>query len=276
VSVIGVDSALGKKQGRGRVAGVGPWRDFWPGHAPKALNSTPKLHGWGIGEPGDWETCPKLRAPVVHTCVPSFSSPPPLLLPPAYSPPSALTPSLTHTHGSLDSKLAVAERQKATSTGKRADSLASQITSFKAAIASMADLVSGPVFAVVFMHRYRDSNPVIRALCLEYLATACVVRPNLFLSDKYLKYFGWHLSDKVRSSSDARERQERANAERPEIDGKEVEERRMLFVHTCVSACPPTSPHPPSSLFTHVYGTHAYGSHLHRSPPSFAQPPSRA
>ncbi len=45
------------------------------------------------------------------------------------------------------------------------------------------------------MHRYRDSNEFIRTLCMENLSTSIVLRPSLFLQDKYLKYFGWMLSD---------------------------------------------------------------------------------
>lgn len=87
----------------------------------------------------------------------------------------------------LGEKLAVAERQKAAASGKRADALAKDIASLKTVIAEMEELVTGPIFSVVFMHRYRDSNEVVRAMCVEYLAAAVVVRPQVFLCDKYLK-----------------------------------------------------------------------------------------
>eukprot|EP00547_Thalassionema_nitzschioides_P014618 CAMPEP_0194233122 /NCGR_PEP_ID=MMETSP0158-20130606/1202_1 /TAXON_ID=33649 /ORGANISM="Thalassionema nitzschioides, Strain L26-B" /LENGTH=1373 /DNA_ID=CAMNT_0038965965 /DNA_START=18 /DNA_END=4139 /DNA_ORIENTATION=+ len=51
-------------------------------------------------------------------------------------------------------------------------------------------------FTAVFMNRYRDSNPVIRAYNLSVLTQMMVQRPDLYLRDKYLKYIGWTLSDK--------------------------------------------------------------------------------
>jgi len=48
----------------------------------------------------------------------------------------------------------------------------------------------------LFVHRYRDSNEHIRAMCIESLSRMTLQRPDLFLTDKYLKYFGWMLHDK--------------------------------------------------------------------------------
>jgi cohesin complex subunit SA-1/2 len=96
---------------------------------------------------------------------------------------------------SLSNNLAIAERQFAAATGARQGSLKTQVESLKRVIAEMEELVTGPVYSVVFMHRYRDSNEFIRTLCMENLSTSIVLRPSLFLQDKYLKYFGWMLSD---------------------------------------------------------------------------------
>jgi cohesin complex subunit SA-1/2 len=52
-------------------------------------------------------------------------------------------------------------------------------------------------FSAVFMNRYRDSNPHIRALTISKLGTMCLARPDLYLRDRYLKYIGWTLSDKA-------------------------------------------------------------------------------
>jgi hypothetical protein len=41
-----------------------------------------------------------------------------------------------------------------------------------------------------------DSNEHIRAMCIESLSRMTLQRPDLFLTDKYLKYFGWMLHDK--------------------------------------------------------------------------------
>ena len=49
----------------------------------------------------------------------------------------------------------------------------------------------------VFVHRYRDQNAVVRALSLQMLGKWILAFPEHFLSDQYLKYIGWCLSDKV-------------------------------------------------------------------------------
>ncbi|GMH57862.1 hypothetical protein TrVE_jg11868 [Triparma verrucosa] len=96
---------------------------------------------------------------------------------------------------SLGEKLSIAERQMKSAKGARAGSMKSQVESLKEVITDMEELVTGPVYAVIFMHRYRDSNEHLRVMCLQNLATSMVLRPSLFLADKYLKYFGWMLSD---------------------------------------------------------------------------------
>ena len=49
-----------------------------------------------------------------------------------------------------------------------------------------------------------DSNEHIRTLCLQSLSRFSLQRPDIFLTDKYLKYFGWMMHDKsafVRSAA---------------------------------------------------------------------------
>ena len=41
-----------------------------------------------------------------------------------------------------------------------------------------------------------DSNEHIRTMCLEALSRYTLQRPDMFLTDKYLKYFGWMMHDK--------------------------------------------------------------------------------
>jgi cohesin complex subunit SA-1/2 len=48
----------------------------------------------------------------------------------------------------------------------------------------------------VFMHRYRDISSVIRAECMEALGKWMLVATEVLLTDNYLKYVGWMLSDK--------------------------------------------------------------------------------
>ncbi|XP_029020593.1 cohesin subunit SA-1 isoform X1 [Betta splendens] len=51
-------------------------------------------------------------------------------------------------------------------------------------------------FRGVFVHRYRDRLPEIRAACIEELGVWQKTDPEDFLNDGYLKYLGWTLHDK--------------------------------------------------------------------------------
>ncbi|NXH22040.1 STAG2 protein, partial [Bucco capensis] len=52
------------------------------------------------------------------------------------------------------------------------------------------------IFKGVFVHRYRDVVPEIRAMCMEELGTWIRTHQASFLTDGYLKYLGWTLHDK--------------------------------------------------------------------------------
>uniref|UniRef100_A0A8B9QX44 Cohesin subunit SA n=1 Tax=Anas platyrhynchos TaxID=8839 RepID=A0A8B9QX44_ANAPL len=52
------------------------------------------------------------------------------------------------------------------------------------------------IFKGVFVHRYRDVVPDVRALCMEELGTWMCSFPASFLTDGHLKYLGWTLHDK--------------------------------------------------------------------------------
>ncbi|XP_036403583.1 cohesin subunit SA-1 [Megalops cyprinoides] len=52
------------------------------------------------------------------------------------------------------------------------------------------------VFKGVFVHRYRDRVPEIRAVCMEELGLWLRQHPGAFLTDGHLKYLGWTLHDK--------------------------------------------------------------------------------
>ncbi|XP_073510897.1 cohesin subunit SA-3 [Phyllobates terribilis] len=52
------------------------------------------------------------------------------------------------------------------------------------------------LFKGVFVHRYRDTHPDVRVLCIEELGTWITTYPQYFLNDSYLKYLGWMLHDK--------------------------------------------------------------------------------
>ncbi|XP_072497525.1 cohesin subunit SA-3 isoform X2 [Notamacropus eugenii] len=54
------------------------------------------------------------------------------------------------------------------------------------------------IFRGVFVHRYRDVLPEIRAICMEEIGIWMQNYSTSFLTDSYLKYIGWTLHDKQR------------------------------------------------------------------------------
>jgi len=105
----------------------------------------------------------------------------------------------------LNDKLQIATRQFAAAIGgksknktsAKAESLRFQIDSLKRTRAHLEETIESLVIKGVFMQRYRDANMFIRASSIQALGTMVVRRTDLFLKDKYLKYFGWMLSDKA-------------------------------------------------------------------------------
>ncbi len=60
----------------------------------------------------------------------------------------------------------------------------------------LRSLMNG-IFKGVFVHRYRDRVPEIRAVCMEEMGVWLRENPASFLNDEHLKYVGWMLHDKV-------------------------------------------------------------------------------
>ncbi|XP_067889327.1 cohesin subunit SA-2-like isoform X2 [Heterodontus francisci] len=52
------------------------------------------------------------------------------------------------------------------------------------------------IFKGIFLHRYRDALPEIRAICIEEIGVWMKSCSDRFLTDSYLKYVGWTLHDK--------------------------------------------------------------------------------
>ncbi|XP_062313473.1 cohesin subunit SA-2 isoform X2 [Osmerus eperlanus] len=52
------------------------------------------------------------------------------------------------------------------------------------------------IFKGVFLKRYRDVLPEIRAMCMEELGMWMRLYSSVFLTDSYLKYMGWMMHDK--------------------------------------------------------------------------------
>lgn len=54
------------------------------------------------------------------------------------------------------------------------------------------------LFTSVFVHRYRDTRPELRSICIAELGVWMKEYSSQFLSNNfYIKYIGWTLSDKV-------------------------------------------------------------------------------
>jgi len=123
---------------------------------------------------------------------------------------AATLAALSVSHAVLDQsailvkKMDVASRQyaaaaKSKSPGKegaKAEALKVRMESLKRTVEDLEEVVLGPVVQGLLVHRYRDSNEHIRTMCIESLSRFSLQRPDLFLTDKYLKYFGWMMHDK--------------------------------------------------------------------------------
>ncbi|KAG2468787.1 STAG2 protein, partial [Polypterus senegalus] len=59
------------------------------------------------------------------------------------------------------------------------------------------------LFKGVFVHRYRDSIPAIRALCMLEIGVWMKLDSDGFLTDGHLKYLGWCLNDKTKTWCDS-------------------------------------------------------------------------
>jgi len=124
---------------------------------------------------------------------------------------AATLAALSMSHAVLDQsailvkKLDVASRQYAAASkskspgkkeGAKAEALKVRMESLKRSVEDLEEVVLGPVVQGLFVHRYRDSNEHVRTMCIESLSRFSLQRPDIFLTDKYLKYFGWMMHDK--------------------------------------------------------------------------------
>jgi cohesin complex subunit SA-1/2 len=91
-----------------------------------------------------------------------------------------------------------AERQK-TSDGRASDRLEALLAKHQELEENMDEIKNmlTYTFKSVFVHRYRDIVPEIRAICMAEIGIWMKRFPQNFLDDSYLKYIGWTLHDKV-------------------------------------------------------------------------------
>ena len=100
----------------------------------------------------------------------------------------------------LREKLGVAQRQlhvaKKSRMKRKAEALESQKEVWNRMCTELEELVTGTVTGM-FMKRYKDIHPHIRAESMHSMSRFVVIRPDIFLKNAFLKYMGWMLSDKT-------------------------------------------------------------------------------
>lgn len=80
----------------------------------------------------------------------------------------------------------------------RLENLQAAITELKNNTEELSSLMNA-AFRGVFVNRYRDLLPDIRAFCIEEIGQWIKINPDIFLNDGCLKYLGWMLNDKQSS-----------------------------------------------------------------------------
>lgn len=91
-----------------------------------------------------------------------------------------------------------AERQK--TRDKRASDRLESLMAKRSELEENTDEIKNMLtymFKSVFVHRYRDTLPDIRAICMTEIGVWMIKFSKNFLDDSYLKYIGWTLHDKV-------------------------------------------------------------------------------
>lgn len=91
-----------------------------------------------------------------------------------------------------------AERQKTRDkrANDRLESLMTKRTELEENMDEIKNMLTY-MFKSVFVHRYRDTLPDIRAICMAEIGVWMQKFSQNFLDDSYLKYIGWTLHDKV-------------------------------------------------------------------------------
>lgn len=93
-----------------------------------------------------------------------------------------------------------AERQKNANMNKRSSERLDMLMSKRKELDDNNEDIKtmlGYLFKSIFVHRYRDTFPEIRSICMYEIGIWMKRLPGIFLDDSYLKYVGWTLHDKV-------------------------------------------------------------------------------
>ena len=100
----------------------------------------------------------------------------------------------------LREKLRVSQRQlnvaRKNNMKRKAEALGAQNELWNRMCSELEELVSETVVGI-FMKRYKDVNPTIRAESMRTISRFILTRPDIFMKQSFLKYMGWMLSDKA-------------------------------------------------------------------------------
>ncbi|XP_048049397.1 cohesin subunit SA-2 isoform X2 [Megalobrama amblycephala] len=103
-----------------------------------------------------------------------------------------LTVSVDNSQRLYEVELAKMASKRASQRLDRIQRKISELQDRKFEIENMMDAI----FKGVFLKRYRDVIPEIRAICMEELMVWMKLYSSVFLNDSYLKYVGWMMHDK--------------------------------------------------------------------------------
>lgn len=99
----------------------------------------------------------------------------------------------------LREKLQTAQRQlqaaKRNKQKRKSEALKTQVDTGRRTIEDLEEIVKESILSI-FMKRYKDTCPHVRAASMVALGDFAVIRPDIFFDKKYLKYPGWTLNDK--------------------------------------------------------------------------------
>ncbi|XP_022098591.1 cohesin subunit SA-2-like isoform X2 [Acanthaster planci] len=100
----------------------------------------------------------------------------------------------------LDNTQRQHDTERAKQTSKRASERIEMLLAKRQEIIENTEEVQqmmNNIFKGIFVHRYRDTQPEIRSICMGEIGLWMKNYSEMFLSDSYLKYIGWTLHDKV-------------------------------------------------------------------------------
>ena len=112
----------------------------------------------------------------------------------------SMTKAVLETTKDLNNKIDIGKRHlqvaKRNKSRVKADALSEELNARIKASEVLTELAVETIMFNVFAKRCKDSDLHIRTYCLETLGEFCLMRPDEFVTGRFLKYFGWFMHDK--------------------------------------------------------------------------------